>query len=608
MLATELEERWRQRVGAAWLKLGDNNTKYFHAVANGRKNLNAVTGLRSESGQLLNNNELNGELLAHYKVLLGTKRTTRRAFDMTGKVGPPLANELESLDQEITDEEIKAALYLLPKGKSSDGLPAEFFQPFWEIVGRDVIDFIKGFLSGKDIGCVNRASITLILKKQGASQISDFRPISVINTMAKIITKLMANRLQPHLKHLVSNTQTTFVKGRSIMESFLVAREYLNFCQKMKIPSILLKVDFAKTFDMVNWSFLTNLLIERGFPPKWLSAMISVLKSSSSAIKVNSSLTPFFKHERGLRQGDPLSPMLFILVTDSLNWFIKNSMPLMHRLMIIQPRPIQYVDDTVIFTEAHPTSLKIIARILKVYARLTGLKINNHKSNFIPIAIPPNLVTNIERILHCTKTEFPIRYLGLPLSHRKPRKVDFQPLLGAVQARLAGWKSNLLSYGGRITLIKAVLIALPLHYMQAIHVPKGVIKHIDKARRSFLWKGNENCKGINCLVGWEKVCALKSNGGMGILDLDTQNQALLIKWMWKLDTEISGMWAQTVSKLYGSLRRDQLAISSQCSFFMRSVLDLSPFYRVSITEHPVSNMVGWRWTTSCIFTTASAYA
>lgn len=115
----------------------------------------------------------------------------------SSRVGPQLSRELQSLDNEFSDEEIKEAVFLLPKGKSSgpDGLPAEFFQFFWDIVGSDIISFVRGFFAGRDIGCINRASITLIPKKQGASTILEFRPISVINTTAKIITKLMASRL-----------------------------------------------------------------------------------------------------------------------------------------------------------------------------------------------------------------------------------------------------------------------------------------------------------------------------------------------------------------------------------------------------------------------------
>lgn len=241
-----------------------------------------------------------------------------------------------------------------------------------------------------------------------------------------------------------------------------MAREFLNYCHKMKIPSILYKVDFAKAFDTVDWCFLTNLMMEGGFPPRWINAILMLLTSSTSTVKVNGSLTPYFKHKRGLRQGDPLSPILFILVTDCLKWFIQNSIPVMHSPMVVPPRPIQYAD-TIIFSEAHPTSLKIIARILELYGKMTGLRINLQKSHFVPIALPQNLIEVVKRILSSQCAQLPIKYLGLPLAVRKPTKAEFQLLIEAVQKRLATWQSAFLSYGGRLTLVKAVLTALPLH-------------------------------------------------------------------------------------------------------------------------------------------------
>ena len=169
----------------------------------------------------------------------------------------------------------------------------------------------------------------------------------------------------------------------------------------------------------------------------------------------------------------------------------------------------------------------------------------------MPIAIPQNLIQAIQPIIGSPQTTLPIRYLGLPLTVRKPRKIDYQPMLLAVQHRIEGWTSNFLSYGGRITLIKAVLSAMPLHYMQAFKIPVGVIRHIDKMRRNFLWKGTDVCKGINCLVNWERVCSLKENGGLGIIDLHCQNNALLVKWLWAIDNNPEGLWAKTMGTLYG---------------------------------------------------------
>lgn len=131
-------------------------------------------------------------------------------------------------------------------------LPSEFYQAYWDIIGSDVVECVQGFFAGLSIASINKAAITLIPKKKVPAAISDFRPISVLNTSVKIIAKIMANRLQPHLHTLVASNQTTFIRGRSIMESFAVAREYLNYCHKMKIPSILYKVDFEKAFDTVD--------------------------------------------------------------------------------------------------------------------------------------------------------------------------------------------------------------------------------------------------------------------------------------------------------------------------------------------------------------------
>lgn len=113
-------------------------------------------------------------------------------------------------------------------------------------------------------------------------------------------------------------------------------------------------------------------------------------------------------------------------------------------------------------------------------------------------------------------------------------------MLQVVRNRIEGWKANLLSYGGRITLVKSVLSAIPLHFMQALRMPKGVVKHIDRMRRSFLWRGTQECRGINCLANWEVTCALKCNGGLGILNLDRQNEALLLKWIWWLQHKPEG--------------------------------------------------------------------
>lgn len=269
-LAWDKELKWKQRSRSAWLKSGDKNTKYFHAVANGRKNLNSMVAIQDGNGTTIPEVLLPQYIKSHFANLLVRRDLCRRPFNLSGKVGPNHTQELLSLDNQITDTEVLAAINEMPSDKASgpDGLPVEFYKAFWTIIRPDLMKMILDFHnSDRNLKPINKATITLIPKKRAPITISDYRPISVINTVVKIITKVFANRLQAHLPLLVAQNQTAFVKGRSMMESFLVAREFLTFYKTQKLPTILYKVDFEKAFDTVDWCFLTNLLIERGFPP-----------------------------------------------------------------------------------------------------------------------------------------------------------------------------------------------------------------------------------------------------------------------------------------------------------------------------------------------------
>lgn len=174
--------------------------------------------------------------------------------------------------------------------------------------------------------------------------------------------------------------------------------------------------------------------------------------------------------------------------------------PHLYSLPLVQTLANQFMDDTILITKAHPKNLKIIKHVLDMYAQMSGLHINLNKTIFVPIAISEQLISSISRILGYRRGTFLIKYLGLQLSIKKPRKQDFLLLISSTQKRLAGWKSHLLSISDRRILVCFVMSVIPLHYMHAFRLPTWLTKHLDRLARAFLRKGSERCTGGHCLV------------------------------------------------------------------------------------------------------------
>jgi hypothetical protein len=239
---------------------------------------------------------------------------------------------------------------------------------------------------------------------------------------------------------------------------------------------------------------------------------------------LNEILGHWISCRRGLRQGDPLSPYLFLLVADVLQCMIQQDGVLEHPLCDGMPPVIlQYVDDMLVLFRADAAAARRLKNVLDMFAAATGLVINFHKSTLVSMHADSAMVDEVRGVLGCTLESFPQNYLGLPLSCKKLSATAFAPLIAKADRYMSGWRVALLSAGGRIVLITAVLNALPTYAMAALSFHPAVVKKLDALRRAFLWAAMEKVSGAQCLVAWDAVCRPKAEGGLGIRALAEQN-------------------------------------------------------------------------------------
>jgi hypothetical protein len=259
-----------------------------------------------------------------------------------------------------------------------------------------------------DLSAINRAHVVLLPKADRLLAPGSFRPISLQNCSVKMVCKALTARLQAQVGQLVDENQSGFLSGRSISETFVFASELVQCCFKHKSPTLVLKLDFSKAFDSIDWGSLRKIMRVRRFPEQWCDWMDMILSSSKSDVLLNGIPGAWIDCKRGLRQEDPLSPYLFLLVADVLQQMIRQDPLLRHPLVCSDPCPVlQYADDTLIIVRTDVGAARRLKDPLDSFAAAIGLPINFHKSTLVPMHVPAPLLIEIQSALGCRVEGFP---------------------------------------------------------------------------------------------------------------------------------------------------------------------------------------------------------
>eukprot|EP00253_Pinus_taeda_P013571 PITA_13571 len=413
---------------------------------------------------------------------------------------------------------------------------------------RDLITHIPRLVSREDNFDLNRPVTEEEISEDLAQTPDKFRPITLCNVVYKIISKVVANRLKPLLPTLVSMEQFGYVEGRQILNNIIQAHEVVHSLTSNRKAGMIMQLDIAKAYDKLNWTYIKKILIAFGFDHDWVRWVMALVTSSSFSILVNGSPSETFIPSRGLRQGDPLSPFLFILMMEGLGRSIKhakefskikglqlsdNGQALTHQ---------QFVDDTML--QGIPMVKEALAdkQILSDFAMASGMEVNLSKSKIFFFNTNIAIQRNISRILGFQREILPSKYLGVPLTAKPLHKSIWEPTINKLQDKIRKLTIRSLNLASRLVLTKAVLLSIPVFMLSALLAPKGVLQQFRTIQRDFLWgKGEERKKWA--LVAWKKICKPKNHGGLGLDDPEILSKVLGEKLWWRWVKDPEAQWA-----------------------------------------------------------------
>lgn len=472
-----------------------------------------------------------------------------------------------------------------------DGFTSEFLLTAWPIIGADITSAVLSFFDTLALPrMVNSAALALIPKVANASHMHQFRPISCCNVLYKAISKLLTLRMKNVMPYLVSPNQAAFIKGRNLGDHVLLAQA---LCKDYHVnrgtPRICFKLDISKAFDTISWEFLFNLLELMGFGTRFIGWIHKCITGSMVSVKVNGALEGYFNCKSGLKQGDPLSPYLFVLAMEALTACLnletgRGNFKFHSRTKDAEITHLIFADDVMLFSYGDNESVAALISALELFSSISGLHMNAAKCLTFFGNVPSGVQDFTLAVSKFNRGSLPVSYLGLPLISGKLSTADCQPLFSKIAGRFESWSTKFMNQAGRAQLIKSVLQGLYGHWASFLFLPVSILKRIQSLINRFLWIGN-SIGPCFYKVCWKHCCLRKSEGGLGFKELLTWNQCAVFLQLWRIIQEKGdSLWLRWIHKFL--LKRKALwtmAVPEKCAWGLRKILNARPHFKQHIS-------------------------
>lgn len=383
-----------QEAKLAWCSGGDENTAIFHQFIKARRFHNTIYAVNDVDGNWQDNvQEVNAAFLRYYQYMLGNtlqgRILVKRCIIEKGPMVSP--KNVSILEASFSEEEMRKAIFSIPgdKAPGPDGFGAHFSKDVWSIIGHDVTNVILNFFTtGKLLTEINSTILTLIPKVSYRSSVVEFRPIAYCNVIFKCITKVLCNRLRMVLPDTIVENQGAFVHNIYIIHNVMICQDIVRFYGRRSVkPSCLMKLDMKKAYDTIDGEFLQERMVELRFPAKFTQSVMTCVKTPRFTLMINGSFHGYFESKRGLRQGDPISPLLFVICMEYLSKIMMKmcdfeAFKFHPRCKSLKLTHLAFVDDVILCRGGDFQSIYVMLQAFKLFSQSSRLCIIEKKYDF----------------------------------------------------------------------------------------------------------------------------------------------------------------------------------------------------------------------------------